>query len=269
MEINSVTLGQTPASHRSEPGGAVLPQHIAIIMDGNGRWAAERGLPRLAGHRAGVRNVRPLLRACVERHISYLTLYAFSTENWSRPAPEVNGLMGLLGEYIDREMHALHEAGVQVRHVGRLDGLPSALQRKVRDAVQLTQHNTTLTVAVALNYGGRAEIIDAVRAMVADQVPPAAIDETRFSEYLTTRGMPDPDLIIRTSGEWRMSNFLVWQAAYSEYWATDVLWPDFSPDDLDQALRAYAGRRRRFGGLGGPNGVGGQPVGSGAGVTWH
>ena len=225
------------------------PQHVAIIMDGNGRWAEQRGLPRLAGHRAGVRNVRRLLRAAVDRDIRYLTLYAFSTENWSRPPAEVNGLMALLGEFIDRETQALYEAGVELRHLGRVDGLPVELQHRIRSAINLTRGNSTLTVAVALNYGGRAEIVDAVRSLVAEGVSPAAIDEREIGTRLTTSGLPDPDLVIRTSGEWRMSNFLIWQTAYSEYWATDVLWPDFGPDELDQALRDYALRHRRFGGL--------------------
>jgi len=240
------------------------PRHVAIIMDGNGRWAALRGLPRLAGHRAGVRNVRRLLRACVERGIRYVTLYAFSTENWSRPFDEVKGLMALLGEFIDSETQALHEAGVQVRHLGTLDGLPKDLQTRVREATELTKHNTTLTVAVALNYGGRAEIIDALRELVAEQVPASAIDERCVTDHLTTRGMPDPDLVIRTSGEWRLSNFLIWQTAYSEYWSSDVLWPDFGPDELDRALRDYAGRQRRFGGLGTHDHTTSKPAVSGA-----
>lgn len=225
------------------------PRHIAIIMDGNGRWANARGLPRMAGHRAGTENVRAIVSECVEQRISYLTLYAFSTENWSRPAYEVAGLMGILGEYLNRETQSLHEQGVRIRHLGRLDGLAPALARKIRDAVELTAGNTRLTLAVALNYGGRAEIVDAVRAMVAEGLAPEQIDEGRIAAHLGTRGMPDPDLIIRTSNEWRLSNFLLWQAAYSEIWISPVFWPDFGPAQLRQAIDDYARRERRFGGL--------------------
>ena len=225
------------------------PRHIAIIMDGNGRWARARGLPRLAGHRAGTENIRRIVTECVERHIPYLTLYAFSTENWSRPAYEVDGLMRILGEYIDRETHRLHEQGVRIRHLGRLDGLPAGLERKIQGAVELTAANSRLTLAVALNYGGRAEIVDALRAIVAAGIPPDEIDEGCVAAHLSTHGMPDPDLVIRTSGERRLSNFLIWQAAYSELWTTPVLWPDFGPAQLRQALDDYARRERRFGGL--------------------
>lgn len=226
-----------------------VARHIGIIMDGNGRWAKQRGLPRLAGHRAGVENIRPILRAAVEEDVRYLTLYAFSTENWARPADEVDGLIRLLAEYIDRETERLHADGVQLRHLGRLDGLPGELQRKVRDAVALTRNNTRLTVAVAFNYGGRADIVEAARAIIAAGTPPELVDEARIAEHLSTRGMPDPDLIIRTSGEWRLSNFLIWQAAYSEYWVTPVCWPDFGPEHLRQAIQDYSRRERRFGGL--------------------
>ena len=223
--------------------------HVAIIMDGNGRWAKQRGLPRLVGHRAGTENVRRVVTACRDLGVRYLTLYAFSTENWSRPAYEIEGLMRILGEFIDRETRKLHAEGVQIRHLGHLEGLPPGMQRKIQNAVALTHSNTRLTLAVALNYGGRADIVDAIRALAAQGVSPDAIDEQRIADHLATRGMPDPDLIIRTSGEHRLSNFLIWQAAYSELWTTPVFWPDFGPEHLKQALHDYTQRERRFGGL--------------------
>ncbi len=226
------------------------PRHIAIIMDGNGRWARQRGLPRLAGHRAGTENIRRIVTEAVEQQIPYLTLYAFSSENWSRPAHEVDGLMRILGEYIDRETGRLDEQGVRIRHLGRLDGLAPELRRKIQVATELTRANTRLTLAVALNYGGRADIVDAVRAIVAQGIAPDAIDERCIAEHLATGDMPDPDLIIRTSGEWRLSNFLIWQAAYSEYWTTPIFWPDFGAHHLRQAIHDYGQRERRFGGLG-------------------
>jgi undecaprenyl diphosphate synthase len=226
-----------------------VPRHIAIIMDGNGRWAQQRGLPRLAGHRAGTENIRRIVTECTEQGVRYLTLYAFSTENWSRPSLEVNGLMRIFSEFIDREMQALHKENVQVRHLGRMDNVAELLQRKIRRAVELTRNNTRLTLAVAFNYGGRLDIVDAVRELVAEKVSPEAITEQVLADHLSTRGMPDPDLIIRTSGEWRLSNFLIWQAAYSEYWVTPAFWPDFGPEQLRQAIQDYGQRERRFGGL--------------------
>jgi undecaprenyl diphosphate synthase len=225
------------------------PRHIAIIMDGNGRWARARGLPRLAGHRAGTENIRPIVTECLELRLECLTLYAFSTENWSRPAAEVNGLMRILGEYIDRETSRLHEQGVRIRHLGRLDGLAERLQRKIAAAVALTAANTRLTLNVALNYGGRAEIVDALRAIAAAGIAPEAIDERCVADHLGTAGLPDPDLIIRTGGDRRLSNFLIWQAAYSELWSTAVCWPDFGRGMLRTAIQEYGGRERRFGGL--------------------
>ncbi len=226
-----------------------VPRHVAIIMDGNGRWARQRGLPRLAGHRAGVENIRRIVTECAEQGIRYLTIYAFSTENWSRPASEVQGLMRIFDEFLDRETMNLHKQGAQIRHLGRLDGISETLKRKVRAAIELTRNNDRITLAVAFNYGGRSEIVDAVRALITEGVAPEAVDEHVIAEHLSTRGMPDPDLIIRTSGEWRLSNFLIWQAAYSEYWTTPVFWPDFSPEHLRQALHDYGQRERRFGGL--------------------
>ena len=235
--------------HWVEAGQPARPNHIAIIMDGNGRWATARGLPRLAGHRAGVENIRPILTTCGEEGVRYLTLYAFSTENWSRPALEVEGLMRLLEEFIDRETANLHAEGVQLRHLGQLDRLAPAIRRKVEEAIALTRANDRLTLAVAFNYGGRAEIVEAVRALVARGLPPEAIDERQIAAHLWTGDMPDPDLVVRTSGESRLSNFLIWQTAYSEYWSTPVCWPDFGPATLRQAIHDYGRRERRFGGV--------------------
>lgn len=225
------------------------PRHIAIIMDGNGRWARQRGLPRLAGHRAGTENIRAIVTACVDLNISHLTLFAFSTENWNRPSLEVQGLMQILGEFIDRETRALHEQGVNLRHLGRLEGLSEWLGKKVSHAVELTRNNTGLTLSIAFNYGGRADIVDAVRALLAEGATLEGISEAAITNHLSTAGLPDPDLVIRTSGEWRLSNFLIWQCAYSEFWATSIYWPDFRPEHLRQAVTDYARRERRFGGL--------------------
>jgi undecaprenyl diphosphate synthase len=228
---------------------ARVPRHIAIIMDGNGRWARQRHLPRLAGHRAGTENIRRIVTECAEQGVQYLTLYAFSTENWSRPSAEVDGLMRILSDFIDRETINLHREGARLRHLGRLENISAELRQKILDAIELTRHNTRITLAVAFNYGGRADIVDAVRELIALGVKPEEVNEAVISDHLSTRGMPDPDLIIRTSGEWRLSNFLIWQAAYSEYWTTPVYWPDFSPEHLRQAIYDYGQRERRFGGL--------------------
>jgi undecaprenyl diphosphate synthase len=233
-----------------------IPQHIAIIMDGNGRWARQRGMPRHAGHRAGTENIRPILRECDALGVRYLTLYAFSTENWTRPTSEVRGLMLILSEFIDRETASLHAEGVCLRHLGSTDGLSGRLKRKVQYAVELTAQNRGLTLAVAFNYGGRADIIQAVRAMVAANIDPEEITEQTLAERLYTRGMPDPDMIVRTGGEFRLSNFLIWQAAYSEYYSTPIYWPDFDAGELRKAIHAFEQRERRFGGL--PN----EPVNS-------
>lgn len=228
---------------------ARIPRHIAIIMDGNGRWARQRHLPRLAGHRAGTENIRRIVTECAEQGVHYLTLYAFSTENWSRPSAEVDGLMRILSDFIDRETINLHREGARLRHLGRLDNISAELRQKIRDAIELTRHNSRITLAVAFNYGGRADIVDAVRELIALGVKADEVTEEMIADHLSTRGMPDPDLIIRTSGEWRLSNFLIWQAAYSEYWTTPVYWPDFSPEHLRQAIYDYGQRERRFGGL--------------------
>jgi undecaprenyl diphosphate synthase len=224
-----------------------VPYHLAIIMDGNGRWAKSRGMPRLAGHKAGVENLRRVLRACSEFGIKILTIYAFSTENWGRPEYEVRGLMNILETVIDHELDDLDANGVQLRHLGKLDGLSVGLQRKVKHAIERTRNNDRLTLNVAFNYGGRDEIIQAIQRIVADGIPPDEIDEVLFGYYLYTSGAPDPDLIVRTSGELRVSNFLIWQGAYAEYYATPTYWPDFDKDELRKALIHYNGRERRFG----------------------
>ena len=226
---------------------APIPCHVAVIMDGNGRWAAQRGLRPTDGHRAGTENIRAAIESFGERGVRYLTLFAFSTENWSRPRPEVRGLMRILSSTIDREVQPLHEAGVQLRYIGRLDALSDHLRRKIDQAVTLTANNTKMTVCIAFNYGGRAELVDAVRRIAADGIPPGDIDEALINRYLYTGGMPDPDLIIRTGGDQRLSNFLLWQAAYAEYVFSPTWWPDFCAADVDAALDAYARRCRNFG----------------------
>jgi len=228
---------------------AGIPRHVAIIMDGNGRWAEQRCLARLEGHRAGVRNIRPILDRLNSRGVEFVTIYAFSTENWNRPRDEVNSLLELLLNVIGREARELHKKGVRICHIGSLDGLSKEHRKKIGEAVALTERNTGMTLGVAFNYGGRAEILDAVRHLIADGVAPEDIVEESFERYLYTRGFPDVDLMIRTSGEMRTSNFLIWQAAYAEYYFTPVLWPDFDALELDRALEAYGQRRRRFGGL--------------------
>lgn len=232
-----------------------IPAHVAIVMDGNGRWAHQRGLPRLAGHRAGTEKIRDVIRAFTEFGVRYLTLYAFSTENWSRPAEEVSGLFELLGEVIERELAELHANGVQIRHLGRLDNVDPALRAQIRHAVEFTRHNERITVCVAFNYGGRQEIVDAVRALVAAGVPAHRIDEQAISAHLYAPDIPDPDLIIRTAGERRLSNFLIWQAAYAEYYFTPTLWPDFGRAEIEAALRDFAARERKFGGVPAPIGA--------------
>jgi undecaprenyl diphosphate synthase len=221
--------------------------HIAIIMDGNGRWALTRGLPRLAGHRAGTENLRKIIEACVEFGIKYLTIYAFSTENWGRPLEEVQGLLRILEDVIDRELRELHDQGVQLRHIGRLDRLKPALREKVLQAIDLTKDNQRLILNVAFNYGGRDEIVCAIQRIIEDGIRPEEVTDKLVSEHLFTAGVPDPDLIIRTSGELRGSNFLIWQGAYSEWYFTPTYWPDFGKDELGRALEEYKRRQRRYG----------------------
>lgn len=224
-----------------------IPRHVAIIMDGNGRWARKRGLPRVAGHRAGAENLRRIINACVEFGVDILTIYAFSTENWGRPEAEIRGLMRIFARVLDQELDDLHQQGVCLHHLGDLAGIAPNLQEKVRRALQLTKDNKKLILNVAFNYGGRAEILRAVRQMLADNISPEDLTEALFSSYLFTRDLPDPDIVIRTSGELRISNFLIWQAAYSEYYPTPALWPDFGREELFEAIVAFNQRERRFG----------------------
>ncbi len=227
-----------------------VPYHIAIIMDGNGRWAKAQGLPRLMGHRAGTENLRRILRAASEFGVKILTLYAFSTENWGRPESEVRGLVNILETVIDRELSDLHSNGVQLRHIGTLDNLSETLCEKVKRAVHLTRNNDKLTLNLAFNYGGRAEIVQAVKRIIEDKIPAEQVDETLISHYVYTAGQPDPDLIIRTGGDMRVSNFLTWQGIYSEYYFTSTYWPSFERNELWQALQSFKGRERRFGRVG-------------------
>lgn len=224
-----------------------LPRHVAMIMDGNGRWALSRGLPRLAGHKAGTENLRRVIRASVEFGIKYLTIYAFSTENWGRPPEEVKGLLYILEDVIDKELAELNKEGVQLRHIGRLERLAPSLQEKVLFAIELTKNNDRLILNVAFNYGGRDEIVNAIQNIMKDGIPPEEVTDELVSRYLYTVGVPDPDLIIRTSGELRVSNFLIWQAAYSEWYVTPTYWPDFNKEEYQLALETFAGRDRRYG----------------------
>lgn len=218
-----------------------------MIMDGNGRWALSRGLPRLAGHKAGTENLRRVIRSTVEFGVKYLTIYAFSTENWGRPIEEVRGLMSILEDVLDKELAELHAEGVQLRHIGRLERLSPKLQTKVLDAIELTKNNDRLILNVAFNYGGRDEIVHAIQKIIRDGIPAEEVTDELVSKYLYTAGVPDPDLIIRTSGELRVSNFLIWQAAYSEWYVTPTYWPDFDQAEYRRALEAFAQRDRRFG----------------------
>ena len=230
------------------------PRHIAIIMDGNGRWAAARGLPRIAGHRRGAEAARETVRGCIELGVEYLTLYVFSSENWKRPVEEVRELMGLLRLYLRRELDSLADAGVRLRIIGKRDGLDEDIRFLVSGAEARTGANRALTLTVALNYGGRAEIAAAARAIArgveAGRIDPERIDTALFSAHLQTSGLPDPDLVIRTSGERRLSNFLLWQCAYSELVFTPVLWPDFDRASLQDAIGEFQARERRYGGAG-------------------
>lgn len=224
-----------------------VPRHIAIIMDGNGRWAKSRGLPRSEGHRQGTENLRRTIRACVEFGVEILTIYAFSTENWKRPPLEVRLLMTILETVIDRELKELNENGVQIRHIGQLDQIAPVLQKKIRYACDFTKNNRKLILNVAFNYGGRDEIVQAVRNIVREGTPADEITEDLITRHLYTGDLPDPDLIIRTSGELRVSNFLIWQGAYAEYYVTPVFWPDFDKDELRKGIEEYNHRTRRFG----------------------
>jgi len=224
-------------------------RHLAIIMDGNGRWATKHHLPRLAGHKAGVSALRRVVECAADENIEMISVYAFSTENWARPRAEVDGLMRLFWETIRSDLEKLHRDGVRLRHLGRLQDLSLDIQKAVRASVELTRNNTRIGLNVCFNYGGRAELVDAIRQIIADGRNPETITEELISSYLYTRDLPDPDMVIRTAGEMRVSNFLLWQSAYSEYYATPTLWPDFGREDLREALNSYHQRQRRFGGL--------------------
>jgi undecaprenyl diphosphate synthase len=237
-------LGRYDAAH--------APAHVAIIMDGNGRWAAKRGLPKAAGHRAGAKAVEEAIASAIETGVRYLTLYSFSSENWRRPEDEVSSLMGLFVEVLKAKMDLLQRENVRVRVIGRMDEMPAKTAQAFRDAMAETEGNDTLDLIIALNYGARTEIVDAVRAVAADvaagRLVPGAVDETTIASHLYTAGIPDPDLLVRPSGEMRISNFLLWQVAYSEFHVTPVLWPDFKRYDFLKALVEFQGRERRFGG---------------------
>jgi undecaprenyl diphosphate synthase len=224
-----------------------IPRHVAIIMDGNGRWAAARGMPRIKGHQAGTENLRQIISASVEFGVQYLTIYAFSTENWGRPKDEVDGLMRIFAEALTKELGELNRQGVQLRHIGRLDKLKPSMRNKVVNAIEMTRNNNRLILNIAFNYGGRDEIVCAIRSIIADGIKPEEVNDELVSKYLFTAGIPDPDLVIRTSGEMRTSNFLVWQAVYSEWYITPTLWPDFNREELRKALDDYSHRDRRFG----------------------
>lgn len=224
-----------------------IPRHIAIIMDGNGRWARQRGLPRIEGHRRGAVSLKETVKSCAKFGVKYLTVYAFSTENWSRPKEEVQFLMMLLSRTIDREIGDLMKNKVKLRFIGRIKMLNKELQDKIRKAEKMTSRNRGLQLNVCLSYGGRAEIIDAVKMMLNKRLDSAKISEEGFSRYLYTAGMPDPDLLIRTASEYRVSNFLLWQIAYSEIYVTGTLWPDFREKQLIEAISDYQKRERRFG----------------------
>ncbi|SHK33092.1 undecaprenyl diphosphate synthase [Clostridium cavendishii DSM 21758] len=230
-----------------------VPKHIAIIMDGNGRWAKERNLPRTMGHKAGVETIRRIIKECDKLGVKYLTLYAFSTENWKRPKDEVSALMKLLVEYLKKEFDELNRSNVVINNIGDISKLPLECQKELKAAYEKTKHNTGITMNLALNYGGRDEILNAVNGIIKDvkdsKLDINKIDESVFSNYLFTKGMPDPDLIIRPSGEQRISNFLLWQCAYSEFWYSNINWPDFSEQDLHKAIYDFQNRDRRFGGI--------------------
>ena len=230
-----------------------VPEHIAIIMDGNGRWAKEKGMVRLKGHQAGMESLREIVRACSDKGVKVLTVYAFSTENWKRPIEEVSGIFSLLVRYVAKELKELNANNVQIRMLGDIDPLPADAKKAAQQAVDSTKDNTGLIFCIAINYGGRAEIVRAARLLAKQaaegQLDPASIDEAMFASQLYTADLPDPDLIIRTGGEMRLSNFLTWQSAYSELYVTDTYWPDFTPEKLQEAIDAFNGRDRRYGGI--------------------
>jgi undecaprenyl diphosphate synthase len=240
-------LAEAKAQQVEAESLTIVPTHVAFIMDGNGRWAAKRGLPRLAGHRAGTENLRRIIRASAEFGIQYMTIYAFSTENWGRPKEEVEGLLHILEDVIDRELDELHAEGVQLRHIGHLEMLPAILRDKVLRAIELTRNNQRLVLNLAFNYGGRDEIVCAIRDIIAEGISADDITPEVVSQHLFTAAIPDPDLIVRTSGEMRISNFLIWQAAYSEWYITPTFWPDFDREEFHKVLVNYGHRDRRYG----------------------
>jgi len=239
MASNKLDISDIPSDR--------IPRHIAVIMDGNGRWAKKRGMPRLFGHNAGMESLRAVIKACVSFGVKYLTVYAFSTENWGRPQDEVSGLEKLFHEAFTNELLELHKQGVRIIHLGQREGIPSDLLKEIDEAVELSKNNDRLILSVALNYGSRNELMHAVQRMIADGLKPEEITEQRISEYLFTSGLPDPDLVIRTSGEQRLSNFLLYQSAYAEWEFPETLWPDFGKEELLQAIYEYSKRDRRFG----------------------
>ncbi len=226
----------------------ILPRHIAIIMDGNGRWAKKRSLPRTAGHAAGSKNFKDIARYSNKIGLQYLTVYAFSTENWKRPKEEVQNIMGILRDYL-RDAKNFKDENIKVKFIGNIEALDEDIRELIADAEKESENATGLHLNIALNYGGRDEIVNAVKAIVKEGVSADEIDENTVSQHLYTKGQPDPDFIIRPSGEYRLSNYLIWQAAYAEYWFSDILWPDFKPKHLEQAIDAFNQRNRRFGGL--------------------
>jgi undecaprenyl diphosphate synthase len=226
-----------------------VPRHVAIVMDGNGRWAQRRGLPRIKGHEAGTENIRRITGRAGELGVAYLTFWAFSTENWSRPEDEVEGILRILAETIPRERDELHLRGARIQHIGSLEGLDHALVEQIQETIELTASNTGINLTLAFNYSGRSELLEATRRIIAAGLQPEELTAERYEEFLYTAGMPDPDLIIRTSGEQRISNFFLWQAAFSEWVFPPILWPDFSEEDLASAIHEYQTRERRYGGL--------------------
>ncbi len=235
----------------SLPSSIHLPQHVAIIMDGNGRWAKKHHLPRQKGHNQGALNLQHVVETFLEYKIPYLTLYVFSTENWKRPKIEVQGLLKLLEDKLNEGIKFALKNGVKIRHLGKLDGLPTKIKGKMKEAEELTRNNDQITLGLAFNYGSRDEIVEATQCIIQNGLNAKDVDESVLSQYLYTADMPDPDLIIRTGGEMRLSNFLLWQAAYAEIYFTPVLWPDFNKEEIDKALIAYSKRQRRFGNIAG------------------
>jgi undecaprenyl diphosphate synthase len=254
--LAAVSAGSMEESLARQVNFDRLPRHVAVIMDGNGRWAAQRHLPRVEGHRAGIDSVRDVVESSARIGIPVLTLYAFSVENWKRPLTEVSTLMSLLKRYLRLELNTLLDNDIRFKVIGRFEELPPDVRSELKAAEDRTAANTGMQFNIALNYGGRAEIVEAARRMLAARIDPDALDEARFSGFLYTAGQPDPDLLIRTSGEMRVSNFLLWQIAYAEIWVTDTLWPDFRKRHLLEAIIDYQKRDRRYGGITRPVGAG-------------